>query len=387
MRVLHLASFTGNIGDNANHSGFRAWFECLTGTLVEWVDLEIREYYWRERRFDGSFLEMLRDFDLLVIGGGNYFELWVEHSPTGTSIAIPPDIFARIGIPVFFNALGCDSGQGTTEATLSRFRAFMDVVTSSNRCLVTVRNDGASTVMQDVLPAAVAEQVAVIPDGGFFLSIDAPPLPAGPVSGLCVAINLACDMPDIRFAEFGGLVGGYEKFCDEFAGLVTAVAAERPDVRFILFPHIYSDLKINADLIARLGDRLRRTRIGTAPYVTGAVGARHVYGLYSRCDLVLGMRFHANVCAFGTGVPSLGLYNYPQIKFLYDELGSSDRCFDVRAPGFSTALLPAVLDSLGRLGELRQRCRQTMLRVRSQRENFEPRFQAWLRANALGVGP
>ena len=27
LRLLHIASFSGNIGDNANHMGFRPWFE------------------------------------------------------------------------------------------------------------------------------------------------------------------------------------------------------------------------------------------------------------------------------------------------------------------------------------------------------------------------
>jgi polysaccharide pyruvyl transferase WcaK-like protein len=384
MKVLHLASFTGNIGDNANHSGFRAWFEGMVGVPVSWTDLEIREYYWKERRFDESFLEMLGSFDLLVIGGGNYFELWVDRSHTGTSIDIPPEIFARIAIPVFFNALGCDAGQGASEVALSRFRAFMDVLTASERYLVTVRNDGAGAVIRKVLPAQVADQVTVIPDGGFFLAIDSPPMPDGAAPKLRIALNLACDMPEIRFAAFGGAAGGYEKFCDEFAAFIDTVSRQRPDVHFVLFPHIHSDLRINSDLVARLGDRLRRTRVSTAPYVTGAAGARHVYGLYARCDLVLGMRFHANVCAFGTGVPSLGLYNYPQIKFLYDELDSADRCFDVRQPGYSATLAPAVIDSLGRLGELRERCRRTMARVQGQRQSFEPRFRQWLRANSLG---
>ena len=44
MKILHLASFTGNIGDNANHSGFRYWFEKYNDE-AEWTELEIREFY------------------------------------------------------------------------------------------------------------------------------------------------------------------------------------------------------------------------------------------------------------------------------------------------------------------------------------------------------
>jgi len=112
LRILHVASFSGNIGDNANHMGFRPWFETLAGRPVQWTNLEIREFYWRERVWDDSFVAMANAHDLVVIGGGNYFELWVETSPTGTSIAIEPQTFAKITTPVVFNALGVDPGQG-----------------------------------------------------------------------------------------------------------------------------------------------------------------------------------------------------------------------------------------------------------------------------------
>ena len=78
LKILHIASFSGNIGDNANHMGFRPWFEALAGAPVSWTRLEIREFYWRERQWDAALVDFINTHDLLVIGGGNYFELWVE---------------------------------------------------------------------------------------------------------------------------------------------------------------------------------------------------------------------------------------------------------------------------------------------------------------------
>ena len=78
LRILHLASFSGNIGDNANHMGFRPWFAKQVGREVAWSNCEIREFYWKERAFDTDFVALANSYDALVIGGGNYFELW-EH--------------------------------------------------------------------------------------------------------------------------------------------------------------------------------------------------------------------------------------------------------------------------------------------------------------------
>ena len=92
LNILHIASFTGNIGDNANHLGFRGWFERVAEADVIWTELEIREFYWKNRFWDRSFVEYANGFNLIIIGGGNYFELWVDKSPTGTSIEIEPDL-------------------------------------------------------------------------------------------------------------------------------------------------------------------------------------------------------------------------------------------------------------------------------------------------------
>jgi hypothetical protein len=114
LRVLHLASFSGNIGDNANHSGFRNYFETIVGESVTWFNEEIREYYWREKVFDETFVAKVNTFDLLVIGGGNYFELWPNDSPTGTSITLPIPFWRKITKPILINGVGVDLGQGAS---------------------------------------------------------------------------------------------------------------------------------------------------------------------------------------------------------------------------------------------------------------------------------
>ena len=80
LRVLHLASFAGNIGDLANHAGARRMLAERLGFALKFTDLEIREFYWKQRSFDDAFVAYANSFDLLIIGGGNYFELWVDHS-------------------------------------------------------------------------------------------------------------------------------------------------------------------------------------------------------------------------------------------------------------------------------------------------------------------
>ncbi len=56
LNVLHLASFSGNIGDNANHIGTRSQFAKNLDFELFFTELEIREFYWRQRLFDEEFV-------------------------------------------------------------------------------------------------------------------------------------------------------------------------------------------------------------------------------------------------------------------------------------------------------------------------------------------
>jgi polysaccharide pyruvyl transferase WcaK-like protein len=381
MNVLHLASFSGNIGDNANHLGFRPWFESTAQCDVRWTELEIREYYWNERKFDESFVSLVSGFDLLVIGGGNYFELWVEDSATGTSIDIPLEIFAKIKTPIFFNALGCDEGQGVTDLSRARFTRFLELLVSRKQYLITVRNDGSMKALRKHIPSNLVDKIFIVPDGGFFLDLEAEAAPYFAASSLRIGINLASDMSELRFRNFGN-PGGYEAFCDEFAKLIEALSEDDSIGQYLFFPHIFSDLTIIADVISRLSDRLRRTRVSAAPYLTGPSGAKHIFGMYRSCNLLLGMRFHANVCAIGMGVPVIGLCNYPQIELLYEELNYPSGCISLRKPGFALLLRSKILTVLSN-DTLHSENDGIIKDVTKSRDIFTPILSDWLKRNVL----
>lgn len=375
LRLLHIASFNGNIGDNANHLGFRPWFEGQIGTPVSWTNLEIREFYWRERQWDDALVDLINSHDLLIIGGGNYFELWVETSPTGTSIAIAPELFNKIRVPVFFNALGVDPGQGVPADSQRRFTAFLDTLLASEQYLVSVRNDGARENLREHLGSKYAEQVHGLPDHGFFV-----PTPQGSAhhSGEYgtqrVAINLACDMSETRFAGFVDQAA----FAREMAAALSELADRNQQLDICLVPHIFRDLEIIAQTIGFLDDRLRRTRLTVTPYGSGDDAARQTLSLYQSADLVLGMRFHANVCPMALGRHVLGLNCYPQIQNLYTGLGLNERLINVAHPGFASNMVKLAQEALNGPKEQSAAVRRALSGVHQERLDFEPHLKAWL---------
>lgn len=337
LKVLHLASFSGNIGDNANHAGARAQFAQNLSFQLDYTELEIREFYWKQRFFDDDFISYANQFDLLLIGGGNYFELWVENSRTGCSIDLPPELLAKIQCPVIFYGLGVDAGQGVPDACLQRFREFMDYLLAHDRFFVAVRNDGAVATLEKYLGNCYAQAVFAVPDGGFFVrpgNHEHPELVSFPRN---LVINLAGDMLDTRFKGGGDFLSA-DGFFKEFARCIEQLLEINTDLGAVFVPHIFRDYAPVSAVIEYLPDAIRRRRIAVAPYLVGTAGGDKQFSLYQHASLVLAMRFHANVCPIGMGVPTLGLVCYPQISHLYRELNLSEYAVDVTLDGFSTKL-------------------------------------------------
>lgn len=360
MKVLHLASFTGNIGDLANHSGARVFFP----QDFEYTELEIREFYWGERKFDDSFVDLCNEYDLVIIGGGNYFELWVE-SATGTSIDLSIEVLKKIKTKILFYALGCDAGQGVPSNNLAKFSRFLDYLFASDQFLVSVRNDGSLDTIRNLLGETYASHIYKVPDGGFFATFgtDWHPDEVLPYRKTTIAVNLAGDMVDKRFP----LVNDYGQFLESFCDIIN-----KKDFHFVFVPHIYKDIDIISNVLDCLDDKVRRTRISVAPYIPDVHD--YILGLYQWCDLVLGNRFHANVCPIGMGIPTIGLINYPQVEKLYKELGIPEMATTLDNP-----YLEALIDiALNETATIKGRYTEIKLDLTEQMNNFQSVFRKWM---------
>ena len=309
--VLHVASFSGNSGDLANHLGFRKWFENILGRPIQWVELEIRDYYRKLWQFDDSFIDLSNNSDLIVFGGGNYLELWPEHSSSGTSIDLLPEQYRRIRTPIFFNALGVDAAQGISMNASNRFPEFLDYVLNSETCFLSVRNDGSLTELSNFLSPSEINKVTLLPDAGFFL--DTPSFE--PKRENIIAINLACDMPEIRFNRDNSL-----EFARYVASEVEKFLIDFDEFGVNLIPHVFSDVTIISEFLSFLPDSLRRSRVQIAKYAPGPNGLADTISAYSISKAVLGMRFHSSVIPIGMGIPTVGISTYAQISKLYSEL-------------------------------------------------------------------
>lgn len=346
LRVLHVASFIGNVGDNANHKGSKLLRDQFLDYEFEITRKEIREFYWKEWLFNSEeFVNEANSYDLVMIGGGNYFELWVENSKTGTSIDLGLEYLENISTPILFYSLGCDLGQGVPQENIEKFRVFMDYLTNDTKYFVSVRNDGALSNIEKIYSQRYKDKIVEIPDGGFFTNVLNLKHYEIEKDMTNILINVAGDMPEVRFPGTDDKIT-YETFTRDFAKVLESLDSQyKHKLNFIFVPHIFRDIKTSHDIINNMNDKVRRKNVKVAPYLIGDNGHEYIFSLYNQSDLILGMRFHSNVCGYALEKNVIGLLNYVQISNLYNDINSSEYV-EVNKIGFADKLNSKITEHL-----------------------------------------
>ena len=238
--VSHMASFQGNVGDIASHKAFRSWFESLFPNLeIQWLDIEIREFYRDTHMGWYIFDEAVSRSDCLIIGGGNFLELWPENSPTGTSLPFSTEKMENFSVPIFLNAVGVDDGQGVGLAARRSFANFINSFVTSNRNLLSVRNDGSLSVVRQFLSPDNWNRCFELPDHAFFTKWPSQPMDYQE-SRITVGINLAIDMPELRFSKFNQ---DPFNFLSQFASSLNQLLDFNNLLDLHFIPHMFSDMK------------------------------------------------------------------------------------------------------------------------------------------------
>jgi len=387
LEVLHIASFTGNVGDNANHNGTRHQLSKNTSRNYIYHEEEIRRYYQNYTKpdslsFDEEFVTRANKHDLVIIGSGNFFELWIESSSTGTTVDLDPEHVDSIEVPVIFYGLGCDPHKGVPGSNREKFQRFLDKVLVSDHCFVSVRNDGSISHIRKLFGEDRTEQIHMIPDGGFFTKVEDRSHPELSDDKINIAVNIAKDMTGLRFPHNTRDEHTYESFLGEMAACLDELLFSKPDYELVFMPHIYSDIDAISEVLKQMNDMNRRSRVKIAPYLNGAGAEKYIFDTYRKADLAMGMRFHTNVCSIGQNTPTIGLVSYPKVGDLYSiELELEDRAVDVKQKGFAERLTALVTDSISDQEAVKARYRNIVDTLEEQVKKGHGKISSFLEQN------
>lgn len=333
MKLLHIASFTGNIGDIVNHEGF--YTNILKGKC-DIETLEIRRFYKNvnDLKFNDEVLNYINSFDGLILGGGGFFDVRWNDSYTGTTFDMNEEFIEGIRIPVLVNAMGVHINYEEQQAIMN-FKRFINKVCNKENWLVTLRNDGSKNRLDSIFESY--HQIEVVPDNGFaFKRIQY--LPSDNTVGLSIT-------NDLFSQRFNGDLN-VDVFNECIAEICKNLLNNNNNLLFFL--HAPQDIDVIHRIYSILGNEKFRNKIRIAPFDVYTVNnARMINELYCTCKYVIAMRFHANVIAIKNNVPVIGLAGHEQIKGLYDELSLSNQLI-IAKNGFEDRLLELIkkIDSI-----------------------------------------
>lgn len=180
--------------------------------------------------------------------------------------------------------------------------------------------------MKQYLPVHSMEHIAEVPDGGFFVKpqhfdvhIESNP------NFRSVVVNPAGDMINVRF----GSDIAENEYLNIFAEQLRALLDEHHDIEIIFAAHHHDDIRhINA-IVGKLQDWHRRRRISVAPFIPNWRRAEYIFDLYKSVDLVIGGRFHSNVCAIAQGTPTIGILSYHKHKYIYEHYSMQEQMLEI----------------------------------------------------------
>lgn len=321
MKILHVASFDGNIGDNASHLGFASLLRQATNEEYVVDQLEMRRFYnnyslANKCRFDSNFTEKANSYDLLVIGGGGFLDFDIKGSGTGTTIDLTKEVLDQLEVPVMITSIGSNPRNTIPEGNIEKFRSFLDAYLDSDNRFLAVRNDGSKQVLAELVGKQYHDAIPEVLDHGFFYENDGSYY--RPCEQDYVLINTTVDQVQMKNRQIGTVDEAL--YLSEMSKVIDHIISET-DYQIVFAPHIYSDYKAIDALLKNVNDFNVRTRIVITPYAQGNYGCNQIFSAYKNSSLVIGMRFHANVCSMGMDVPNIGLAVLDRVKCLYENMG------------------------------------------------------------------
>jgi len=322
MRILHVASFVGNVGDNASHQGL---YSILSGLFdaYEVEQLEIRKFYKNyqhsdKRYFNHDFIIFANQFDLVVIGGGGFLDYWVKDSSTGTTVDLAPELVKEIKVPTIIASVGCVPHKDVPDGNIEKFRSFLEAVKLNPKVKILIRNDGSVNSFKKYIGKKYLDDISEILDNGFFFDVNETLLP---FEDEYVAINITNDQLAMNSSCRESI--RIDRYHDALVKTIKYLCEEKK-LKIVFVPHIYSDLKAISEIVFQLDDYIIREFVSIAPCIQGDSGARLAFSVYKHSALTIGSRFHANVCALAMRVPVVGLVALDRVKYVFDQFKLPD---------------------------------------------------------------
>ncbi|MCT7484582.1 polysaccharide pyruvyl transferase family protein [Aliarcobacter cryaerophilus] len=319
VNILHIASFTGNIGDNASHIGFYSILDSLINYSI--TKLEMRKFYKNYKQkdkqyFDKNFIDYLNNFDICFIGGGGFLDYHINDSKTGTTIDIDSSLIKYIKIPTYLVSMGSNPHKEIPLGNMDKYKLFLEEINKNPNIKIALRNDGSIDSIKNDLGSKYIENIEEILDHGFFFDLTEtyPRI----INNKYIAINITSDQIGMKSKLRKNMT--MDSYYFELKKIVDYII-DYLNLDVVFIPHIYSDLNAILELFKIIDDSKIRNNISVAPLLQSDEGANKLFNIYKQSEQVIATRFHANICSLVMDKKTIGLVVLDRIEYLHKSLG------------------------------------------------------------------
>lgn len=344
--IWHVGGWNRNYGDFAIQAGLQRMLRRVADEPLIFVPVDCQQTWFHPALID----RMNAEADLLLVGGGGMvFNRPEDDSHSGWQFNIAMGDLARIDIPLVVHGIGFNQ----FAYDRSGFRPQMNdhlCRTQEKSALFSTRNEGTRAEL--VRRGLDGDAIPVLPDSGMFVEPSPIELPGSDGGGLTIGVNWAGDRVEQRWP------GEPEETA---AAVARSLAEALRDMlaarggRVLWVPHL---VEIDGHARTVFEDILGASLIDLEQamahiYPPSLYQVPFLADVYRQCDLVIGMRGHANIIPFGVGTRVIGIGSHNKNRFFLEEIGEPQALIDVRGypDGCSAdamrALIETVLDDDG----------------------------------------
>jgi len=319
--IWHHGAWNRNFGDWVLFDSIQHHLRQAAGRDVHFVPVDSQRTAYR----DELIAKLNAEADLLVVGGGGLiFNRPEDNSVSGWQFNIRPEDIEKIKVPLVVYGIGYNrfpfDGNDFPPVLNTHLKKVQDL-----SALFSVRNRGTRREIER--RGLDPQKIRVVSDAGVFAPSTALKIPGLDPQRPVIGINVAGDRPHHRFPGRTAAPADEERKYYEVLADALALLVKEQNAQVLFLPHILEiDEEARPLFRSRLGDNMICFKEALPQlYPPAAITASFLVGAYDQCNLVLGMRGHACLLAYGRGVPFLALGGHAKTSFLLEDIGLPGR--------------------------------------------------------------
>tara|TARA_Y100000389_G_scaffold31120_1_gene26346 strand:- start:18941 stop:20026 length:1086 start_codon:yes stop_codon:yes gene_type:complete len=317
LKILHLASFTGNLGDSISHKGLSNVLKEKYKNHYTLNRLEIRRMYQnsyiKKIKCNSNLISYINKHDLFLIGGGGFLSPVFDKTATGTTFDFNSKFIDSITTETIFTSIGGVCKPKSKSIAL-KFKEFMKHIENQKYINLCLRNDGSIDELTSLLgESKLNKNIINVVDNAFYYEKNKD-------------INISdTAVINIGYDQVRQYIKKPEKYYKWLAHLVEAMVIKDYCSKVIFVPHTFQDLKAISDTLSYLADDFIRYYIGVETLAYSKKSITRIENLYNCSKFILGGRYHSNIMGIIFNKNSVPTYSHPRVTSMLESLKISSR--------------------------------------------------------------